>query len=189
MSLSQFQSIRHFIFDIDGVLTNGQLLISVEGNLLRSMNIKDGYAMQLALKQGYTISIISGAREESILKRLAGLGIHDVHLGISQKLIKLEEIANNRQLSLPHTLYMGDDMPDLEVMKHGDADRTHAPARGGVDFFGSAERAGDPQRAGARARRSAPMLVCAAPVTKAIAVPSRARQHGIRMMSDAIFIS
>lgn len=118
MSLSQFQSIRHFIFDIDGVLTNGQLLISVEGNLLRSMNIKDGYAMQLALKQGYTISIISGAREESILKRLAGLGIHDVHLGISQKLIKLEEIASNRQLSLPHTLYMGDDMPDLEVMKH-----------------------------------------------------------------------
>ncbi|HPI53546.1 MAG TPA: HAD hydrolase family protein [Chitinophagaceae bacterium] len=118
MSLAQFKDIRHFIFDIDGVLTNGQLLISVEGNLLRNMNIKDGYAMQLALKQGYTISIISGAREESILKRLAGLGIHDVHLGISQKLSKLEEIASNGQLSLPHTLYMGDDMPDLEVMKH-----------------------------------------------------------------------
>lgn len=118
MSLAQFKNIRHFIFDIDGVLTNGHLLISVEGNLLRTMNIKDGYAMQLALKQGYTISIISGAREESILKRLAGLGIHDVHLGISQKLIKLEEIAADRQLSLPHTLYMGDDMPDVEVMKH-----------------------------------------------------------------------
>lgn len=118
MSLAQFKNICHFIFDIDGVLTNGHLLISVEGNLLRTMNIKDGYAMQLALKQGYTISIISGAREESILKRLAGLGIHDVHLGISQKLIKLEEIAADRQLSLPHTLYMGDDMPDLEVMKH-----------------------------------------------------------------------
>ena len=68
--LSLFKPIKHFIFDIDGVLTDGCLLIHVDGTLLRSMNIKDGYAMQLSIKKGYTVSIISGAKGEAIEKRL-----------------------------------------------------------------------------------------------------------------------
>lgn len=60
--LQPFSSIKHFILDIDGVLTDGSLLVNAEGVLLRTMHIKDGYAMQLAIKKGYTISIISGAQ-------------------------------------------------------------------------------------------------------------------------------
>ena len=115
--LNDFKSVRHFVFDIDGVLTNGKLIIQQDGSLLRSMNIKDGYAMQLAIRKGYTISIISGANGEGLLKRFAGLGIEEVHLGISQKLDKLTEILHKNQLDIKTMLYMGDDMPDLEVMQ------------------------------------------------------------------------
>ncbi len=116
MILDSFGKIRHFIFDIDGVLTNGLLLISHDGTLQRSMNIKDGYALQLAIKKGYSVSIISGAKEEGLLKRLHGLGITDVHLGISEKNAKLQEIMKTQMLDLTLALYMGDDMPDLEPM-------------------------------------------------------------------------
>lgn len=115
--LSQFKTIRHFIFDIDGVLTDGTLQISADGTLLRSMHIRDGYAIQLAIKKGYSVSIISGAKGEAIEKRLIGLGVADIHLGIQNKLEKLEEVIKASQLELAHTLYMGDDMPDLAVMK------------------------------------------------------------------------
>ncbi len=114
--LSQFKTINHFIFDIDGVLTDGSLIVHSDGSLLRSMNIKDGYALQLAIKKGYSVSIISGANGESMKKRFHGLGIEDVHLGISDKLQKLKDLIQLSKLDLSHTLYMGDDMPDLAVM-------------------------------------------------------------------------
>lgn len=116
MVLETFSKIRHFIFDIDGVLTNGLLLISQDGSLQRSMNIKDGYALQLAIRKGYSISIISGAKEEGLKKRLHGLGITDVHLGISEKYVKLQEIMKTNVIDLASALYMGDDMPDVEPM-------------------------------------------------------------------------
>lgn len=115
--LSQFKTIRHFVFDIDGVLTDGSLLIHSDGSLLRTMNIKDGYALQLAIKKGYSVTIISGAKGEAIQKRLHGLGIDDIHLGVDDKLMKLEEVVTIKSLKLENTLYMGDDMPDLFVMK------------------------------------------------------------------------
>ncbi len=116
MVLETFSKIRHFIFDIDGVLTNGLLLINQDGSLQRSMNIKDGYALQLAIKKGYSISIISGAKEEGLKKRLHGLGITDIHLGISEKYVKLQEIMKINAIDLSSALYMGDDMPDVEPM-------------------------------------------------------------------------
>lgn len=115
--LSNFKTIKHFIFDIDGVLTDGTLIISADGTMLRSMHIRDGYAIQLAIKKGYSVSIISGAKGEAIEKRLLGLGVEDIHLGIQNKLEKFEEVMQTGKLELAHTLYMGDDMPDLEVMK------------------------------------------------------------------------
>jgi len=115
--LSLFKPIKHFIFDIDGVLTDGTLLISADGTMLRSMNIKDGYAIQLATKKGFSVSIISGATGEAIQKRFLGLGVANVHLGIENKIQKFEEIIEERNLELSHILYMGDDMPDLEIMK------------------------------------------------------------------------
>jgi 3-deoxy-D-manno-octulosonate 8-phosphate phosphatase (KDO 8-P phosphatase) len=117
-ALSQFTTVKHFIFDIDGVLTDGSLIVSADGSLLRMMNIKDGYALQLAIKKGYTISIISGAKGEGLLKRFDGLGIENVHLGISNKLQKLHEVEIKHSIDLTKTLYMGDDMPDIEVMKN-----------------------------------------------------------------------
>lgn len=115
--LADFKLIKHFIFDIDGVLTNGSLLINTDGSLLRSMNIKDGYALQLAIKKGFGISIISGADGDGLRKRFHGLGIRDVHLGISAKKEKLEELIAMKTFSVETTLYMGDDMPDFEVMQ------------------------------------------------------------------------
>jgi 3-deoxy-D-manno-octulosonate 8-phosphate phosphatase (KDO 8-P phosphatase) len=115
--LSLFKQIQHFIFDIDGVLTDGNLLIHTDGQMLRTMNIKDGYALQLAIKQGYSISILSGAKGDAIEKRLLGLGVEHIHLGIEDKLKKFEEITKQYAISLSQTLYMGDDMPDIEVMK------------------------------------------------------------------------
>jgi 3-deoxy-D-manno-octulosonate 8-phosphate phosphatase (KDO 8-P phosphatase) len=112
-----FAPIRHFIFDIDGVLTDGNLLISGDGTLLRTMNIRDGYALQLAIRKGFSVSIISGATGQGIEKRLNGLGITDIHLGIRNKVSTLEEVCAISNLNLSSTLYMGDDMPDFAVMK------------------------------------------------------------------------
>jgi 3-deoxy-D-manno-octulosonate 8-phosphate phosphatase (KDO 8-P phosphatase) len=113
----KLQAVKCFVFDVDGVLTNGQLLVTHEGQLLRSMNIKDGYALQLAVRQGYIVFIISGAISEGVIKRLNGLGIKEVHCGVPDKKQKLEEVLLHHQLSPEQILYMGDDMPDVEVMQ------------------------------------------------------------------------
>jgi 3-deoxy-D-manno-octulosonate 8-phosphate phosphatase (KDO 8-P phosphatase) len=109
--------IKCFVFDVDGVLTNGQLLITHEGQQLRSMNIKDGYALQLAVKQGYHVCIISGAVSEGVQKRLNSLGIKEVFIGVRDKKVKLNELAQQYQLKMEEILYMGDDMPDIEAMQ------------------------------------------------------------------------
>ena len=113
----KLQAVKCFVFDVDGVLTNGQLLVTHEGELLRSMNIKDGYALQLAIKEGYEVFIISGAFSEGVIKRLNGLGIKDIFPGIPDKKQKLKELLVTKQLSPEEILYMGDDMPDIEVME------------------------------------------------------------------------
>lgn len=113
----KLRSVKCFVFDVDGVLTNGQLLVTHEGQLLRSMNIKDGYALQLAIKEGYEVIIISGAVSEGVVKRLNGLGIKEVYSGVPDKKQKLQEILNTHRLSSEQILYMGDDMPDVEVMQ------------------------------------------------------------------------
>ena len=90
--IEHFNRIKAFIFDIDGVLTNGQVLVTEEGHMLRSMNIKDGYALQHAVKQGYPIAIISGGKGSGILERLKGLGIQYIYLGQSHKIEAFEEV-------------------------------------------------------------------------------------------------
>lgn len=115
--LTQLQPIRTFVFDIDGVLTDGQVHVQMDGSLLRSMNIKDGYALQLAVKKGYTIIIISGGKSEGCKIRLERLGISAVYIGVSDKAALLKELVQEMDLSLDKALYMGDDMPDIEAMK------------------------------------------------------------------------
>ena len=112
----RLQSVRCFIFDVDGVLTNGTLLV-MKDELHRTMNIKDGYAMKEACKAGYKVCIISGGKSESVRKRLEALEISEIHLGVDNKKEKLDEIMRKYKLSLTEILYMGDDLPDYEVMK------------------------------------------------------------------------
>jgi 3-deoxy-D-manno-octulosonate 8-phosphate phosphatase (KDO 8-P phosphatase) len=115
--LELFNQIDTFIFDVDGVLTNGQLIVMNDGSLLRTMNIKDGYALQLAIKKGYKIIIISGGNSEVVKKRLAGLQVLEAHFAVIDKKTKLNEIILNNQLNLDTCLYMGDDMPDVAAMQ------------------------------------------------------------------------
>ncbi|MCB0697392.1 MAG: HAD-IIIA family hydrolase [Chitinophagaceae bacterium] len=115
--LELFAPVKTFVFDVDGVLTNSQLLAMEDGSLLRSVNIKDGYALQLAIKKGYHIWIISGGTSEAIKKRFEKLGLEEVHIAVKDKKAVLQELAAKHNIALEHTLYMGDDMPDYEVMQ------------------------------------------------------------------------
>jgi 3-deoxy-D-manno-octulosonate 8-phosphate phosphatase (KDO 8-P phosphatase) len=114
---TRLNSIKAFIFDVDGVLTDGSVTLMPDGEQVRIMNIKDGYALQLAIKRGYKIAIISGGRSEMVRKRLNGLGITDIFLGASDKADPFNEFISTYSLDPAEILYMGDDMPDLDVMK------------------------------------------------------------------------
>ncbi|WP_029033638.1 KdsC family phosphatase [Salinimicrobium terrae] len=109
--------ITTFIFDVDGVLTDGSIQISTDGELLRTMNIKDGYAMKYAREQGYTICVISGGKNEGVRHRLKGLGITDIYLGCPDKVEQMEEFFDVYDIKPNQVLYMGDDLPDLYAME------------------------------------------------------------------------
>lgn len=108
--------INTFIFDIDGVLTDGMITIFPDGDQIRTMNIKDGYALQYAVKKGYNIAIISGGSSETVRLRLNGLGITDVYLKSSNKIEIFENYLKTKNINKEHVLYMGDDIPDYHVM-------------------------------------------------------------------------
>ena len=112
----KFRSINTFVFDVDGVLTDGSLMVNDEGEQMRTFNIKDGYALQLAVKTGYQVAIISGGKSEGIRKRMQTLGIVDVFLGVHTKLNTYKAFSFNRRAKSENTLYMGDDIPDIEAM-------------------------------------------------------------------------
>ena len=109
--------ISTFIFDVDGVLTNGIVHITSNGELLRNMNIKDGYAIKTALKLGYKICIISGGTNKGVKSRLQELGVTDIYLGTYNKIEQFEDFLNGYNIKPENVLYMGDDIPDYEVMQ------------------------------------------------------------------------
>ena len=92
--LELFGQINTFVFDVDGVLTDGSLFLTEEGKMLRTMNIKDGYALQQAVKADYNVWIITGGKSEPVRLRLNKLGINEVHLGIENKAEFLRDIMN-----------------------------------------------------------------------------------------------
>lgn len=112
-----FRSVQTFVFDVDGVFTDSTLLITSEGDLLRKMNVRDGYAVKIALSCGYRICIISGGSNEGVTKRLASLGITDIFLGVDDKLSVLTEYLKTNALEARGVLYMGDDIPDIPAME------------------------------------------------------------------------
>lgn len=109
--------INTLIFDFDGVLSDGMVLLNEEGHYLRRTNVKDGYALQLAVKKGYRVAIISGAKAEGMYHRLYGLSLTDVHLGVPDKMVVYEQIKEKYQLKDENIIYMGDDIPDFKVMQ------------------------------------------------------------------------
>ena len=109
--------ITTFIFDIDGVLTDSSVHVSQNGEMLRIMNIRDGFAMKAAIESGYNVCIISGGSNEGVRIRLQNLGISDIHLGSSDKVTTFNDYTENYKINPEQVLYMGDDIPDYHVMK------------------------------------------------------------------------
>lgn len=117
MFLQKIKNITAFVFDVDGVLTTGDVLAAENGELLRTFNIKDGYAMQLAIKMGYQICIISGGQGQAMQQRFERLGITDIFLGVGDKVAVYHDFVSRHKIDHAAVLYMGDDIPDLKVMQ------------------------------------------------------------------------
>lgn len=111
-------AITTFIFDVDGVFTDGSLIITTEGEMLRIMNVKDGYALKVALNKGYNICIITGGTNEGVRLRLEALGVKAVYMGAHHKMEAFEDYLKRNKLSAENVLYMGDDIPDIPPMKN-----------------------------------------------------------------------
>ncbi|HTH31277.1 MAG TPA: HAD hydrolase family protein [Lacibacter sp.] len=115
--LERFSSIKTFVFDMDGVITDGSLMILSGNEYVRTMNIKDGYALQLAVKKGYNVAVISGSVSKPCAERLEYLGVRNVFMKVKDKEEVLAQFLLSNHLKWEETLFMGDDIPDLEVMK------------------------------------------------------------------------
>lgn len=109
--------ITTFIFDVDGVLTDGTVYVFENGELVRHMNIKDGYALKTAVDAGFNVCIISGGSNEGVRTRLKKLGLKDIYLGAHNKVEQYYEIMDMYDLNPENILYMGDDIPDYPVME------------------------------------------------------------------------
>lgn len=115
--LEHFHGITTFVFDVDGVLTDGSVLLLENGLQARQMNIKDGLALQMAVKNGYRVVIVSGAASEPVINRFRYLGIQEIHLGIKDKLKFVQLFLEQNNLNWKEVLFMGDDLPDVLVME------------------------------------------------------------------------
>ncbi|WP_026705826.1 KdsC family phosphatase [Flavobacterium soli] len=109
--------ITTFIFDVDGVLTDSSVHITSTGEMLRTMNIRDGYAMKAAVESGYHVCVISGGSNEGVRIRLQNLGIKDIHLACPDKVENFKEYTEMLNIKPEQVLYMGDDIPDYHVMQ------------------------------------------------------------------------
>ena len=115
--LELFKKITTFIFDVDGVLTDGTVLVLDNGLQARRMNIKDGFALQMAVTNGYRVLIVSGGNSPQVAGRLEKLGIHEVHMSVADKKAFITDYMTKNKLSKEQVLYMADDLPDLPVMQ------------------------------------------------------------------------
>lgn len=116
---SKLSKIKTFIFDVDGVFTDARLIVT-DTSVDRVFNVRDGYAVQMALKAGYKTAVISGGKQESIRTRLGGLGINEIHLSVSTdgKPAVFEKLLEDWGISAEEVVYIGDDIPDLLLMKN-----------------------------------------------------------------------
>lgn len=108
--------VKAFAFDVDGVLSAQIITMDAQGVPMRTANIKDGFALQAAIKQGYPIAIITGGNTEAVKNRFSELGVEDIYMGASDKIHQLNDWMNKKGLKAEEIMYMGDDLPDEEVM-------------------------------------------------------------------------
>ena len=111
------RKIRALIFDVDGVLSRQTISLHPNGEPMRTVNIKDGYALQHAVKCGMTVAIISGAKTDAVRKRYEGLGLKEIILGAAVKIDAYDDLLKRCDIHDDEVLYMGDDIPDYEIMK------------------------------------------------------------------------
>ncbi len=116
MSHELFNGISTLVFDVDGVLTDSMVLVTEDGQLLRSMNTRDGQAIKIALDEGYRVAIITKGGSSGVKLRLQGLGITDIYDKLDTKQAALQNLINKYNLTKSEILYMGDDIPDLAIM-------------------------------------------------------------------------
>jgi 3-deoxy-D-manno-octulosonate 8-phosphate phosphatase (KDO 8-P phosphatase) len=114
---ARLKKIRVFCFDVDGVFTDNTVLCMPDGEQIRTANVRDGYATQLAVKRGLHLAIISGGKSEGVRKRFEMLGLKDIFLGSSDKMVVLQQFMEMYQLQSEEICYMGDDMPDVPVLQ------------------------------------------------------------------------
>ena len=111
------KKIKAFVFDVDGVLSSSRIALDVNGDPMRTVNIKDGYALQLAVKKGFQVGIITGAYSESVRVRYERLGIKHIYMASRFKLDEYEDFLIQTYLQDEEVMYCGDDLPDYGVMK------------------------------------------------------------------------
>ncbi len=115
--LQYFKEITTFVFDVDGVLTDGRIILMENGLQARQMHVRDGLALQMALQKGYNVVIISGGYSDPVLHRMHYLGVTEVYLATKNKKAFLEEYLVERNLIWKEVLFMGDDLPDIPVLQ------------------------------------------------------------------------
>ena len=109
--------IKNFVFDVDGVFTDGSIIVDNSGNELRVFSTRDGIAVKLATDKGYNFCVISGGKNEGVRKRLNKLGIKNVYLGVNNKMEVFKSFMNDNNLKTSETMFMGDDIPDIQILK------------------------------------------------------------------------
>ena len=113
----QLRRVKAFVFDVDGVLSEQTMLLDTDGNLIRTSSIRDGFAMQRAVNKNYPVGIITGGEITNVLKRYQKLGVYDIYPGSTNKKSDIIDFLKKYRIEASDVLYMGDDLPDLEVMK------------------------------------------------------------------------
>ena len=113
----KIKAVKAFVFDVDGVLTNNDLLVTESGELLRTMNIRDGQAIKWAIRAGYQVGVITGGTSEGVKKRLVNLGVEEYYSGAQNKWEPFQSFLERTDMLVSEICYMGDDLPDLPILR------------------------------------------------------------------------
>jgi 3-deoxy-D-manno-octulosonate 8-phosphate phosphatase (KDO 8-P phosphatase) len=113
----KIKAVKAFVFDVDGVFTNNDLLVTETGELLRIMNVRDGQAIKWAIRAGYPIGLITGGKSEGVKKRFTALGVDEYYSGVEEKWPALQSFMQRTNMLVSEVCYMADDMPDLPLLR------------------------------------------------------------------------